>query len=191
MSKKGRPNTEVEIDMTPMIDLTFLLIIFFIIVNDLTQKDLEELKLPIAMTAVNDEPPAGRPILNVLGCTCDSSNNHDETCRIGAIVWKQKEIYFPGIDSEGRMDPIRKGRPDYYWLLADTMAARFVPFMARKKDPLFPELDSVGGLPDDPILIRADRNTPFKYIARIMEVCTREQIRIWRVQLAASEPEQE
>lgn len=188
MSKKGRPNTEVEIDMTPMIDLTFLLIIFFIIVNDLTQKDLEELKLPIAIQAGHDDPPPGRPILNVLGCTCDTPDNHGPSCRIGSIVWKQKEIYFPGIDSEGRMDPIRKGRPDYYWLLADTMMTRFVPFMETKVDPNFPDL---GALPDDPILIRADRNTPFKYIARIMEVCTREQIRIWRVQLAASEPEQE
>ena len=46
MSKKGSPNTEIEIDMTPMIDLTFLLIIFFIIVNDMSQKQLEDLKLP-------------------------------------------------------------------------------------------------------------------------------------------------
>ena len=188
MGKRSRPNTEIEVDMTPMIDLTFLLIIFFIIVNDLTQKDLEELKLPIAMEAGHDEPPPGRPILNVLGCTCDTPNSHSIECRIGSIVWKKKELYFRGIDSEGRMDPIRKGRADYYWLLADTMATRFVPFMEMKVDPKFPAL---GALPDDPVLIRADRNTPFKYIARIMETCTREQIRIWRVQLAASEPVKE
>ena len=45
-------------------------------------------------------------------------------------------------------------------------------------------------LPDDPILIRADRNTPFKYVQKIMEVCTREKVLIWRVQLAASETEE-
>ncbi|MBT4465757.1 MAG: hypothetical protein HOD03_03635 [Planctomycetes bacterium] len=42
-------------------------------------------------------------------------------------------------------------------------------------------------LPDDPILLRADRNTPFKYLQKIMEVCTRDGILIWKVQLAASE----
>ena len=52
--------------MTPMIDLTFLLIIFFIIVNDLTQQELEDLKLPIAQKAGKDDPPPGRPILNVM-----------------------------------------------------------------------------------------------------------------------------
>ncbi|HBF23538.1 MAG TPA: hypothetical protein DDW23_06980, partial [Planctomycetes bacterium] len=117
MGKRSRPNTEIEVDMTPMIDLTFLLIIFFIIVNDLTQKDLEELKLPIAMEAGHDEPPPGRPILNVLGCTCEaqmiiSEEDHEEECRIGAIVWKKKELFHRGFDTEGRMDPIRKGRAD-------------------------------------------------------------------------------
>ena len=65
------------------------------------------------------------------------------------------------------------------------MATQFVPYMEVKVDPDHAEL---GALPDDPILIRADRNTPFRYIQRIMEVCVRENIKIWRVQLAASEP---
>ena len=171
MSKKARPDTAVEVDMTPMIDMTFMLVIFFIIVNDLTQQELEDLKLPVAMQAGSDDPPPGRPILNVL----------DD----GSIIWKKKELYWPGIDSQGHVDPIRPGRPDYYWKLAETMAQSFVPYMPTEVDPAHPEL---GALPDDPILIRADRNTPFKYIQRIMETCTRQDIRIWKVQLAASEP---
>ncbi|MFQ5748123.1 MAG: ExbD/TolR family protein [Planctomycetota bacterium] len=170
MSKRSRPDTEVGIDMTPMIDMVFLLIIFFIIVNDLTQKDLEELKLPIAVQAGHDDPPPGRPILNVL----------DD----GTIIWRKKKLFYPGFDSQGHSDPIRKGRPDNYWYLGQTMANQFVRFMKTKMDENLGE-----ELPDDPILIRADRNTPFKYIQRIMEVCTREGIRIWKVQLAASEPQ--
>jgi biopolymer transport protein ExbD len=190
VSKRRRPDTEVEIDMTPMIDLTFLLIIFFIIVNDLTQQELEDLKLPIAQEAGHDDPPPGRPILNVLGCTCESNNpkvhvqnqaDEDLNCRIGAIVWKKKDLYWRSIEPVGT-DPIRKGRPDYYWKLAETMAVQFVPNMATAPDPV------LGDLPDDPVLIRADRNTPFKYIQRIMEVCARQNIKIWKVQLAASEP---
>ena len=86
----------------------------------------------------------------------------------------------------GRGDPIRKGRPDYYWKLSDTMRDLMVPWMETSMD------EGLGfELVDTPILIRADRNTPFKYIQRIMEVCTREEIRIWKVQLAASEPEKD
>lgn len=169
MTRRKRPTSEVEVDMTPMIDLTFLLIIFFIIVNDLTQQELEDLKLPVAQKAGSDDPPENRPILNVM----------DD----GSIIWKKKLLYSPGMDPRG-MDPIRKTRPDFYWKLADTMKLEFIPYMTIKFDE-----EVQKDLPDDPILIRADRNTPFRYIQKIMEVCTREGIMIWKVQLAASEPE--
>ena len=42
-------------------------------------------------------------------------------------------------------------------------------------------------IPDDPLLIRADQNTPFKYVQKVMEFCGLEGIQIWKVQLAASE----
>jgi|FLOH01.1.fsa_nt_gi biopolymer transport protein ExbD len=191
---KRTANTEIEIDMTPMIDMTFLLIIFFIIVNDMSQKDLEELKLPIAMEAGHDEPPENRPVLNVrwfpAGGVPDSVIAHYKELGIGIpsdqewsdIVWKRNILYYPFMDTKGLTDPIRKGRPDYYWKLAETMRLVWVPEMATKMDDKLKRI-----LPDDPILIRADRNTPFKYIQKIMEVCTREGIQIWKVQLAASE----
>ncbi len=187
MSKKRNIDTSIEVDLTPMIDVTFLMIIFFIIVNDLTQQELEDLKLPLALEAGHDDPPKGRPILNILGCTCNSTNpdKHPPECRIGAIIYKKQALYKRvGWESRG-IDPFHKGRPDYYWKLAQEMT-RWAERMEHKVDPDHPDL---GSLPDEPILIRADRNTPFKYIAKIMETCTREGIRIWRVQLAASEPE--
>ncbi|KAA3608156.1 MAG: biopolymer transporter ExbD [Planctomycetota bacterium] len=171
MSRRRQAETEVEVDMTPMIDLTFLMIIFFIIVNDLSQQELEDLKLPIAVTAVNDEPPPNRPILNVMPD--------------GEIRYKRKPIYWDGIEPVGT-DPIRKGRPDYYWKLAETMVTKFVANMEYVYDEKLKK-----ELPDDPVLIRADRNTAFKHIQKIMEVCTRQEILIWRIQLAASEPEKD
>jgi biopolymer transport protein ExbD len=188
-------DTETEVDMTPMIDMTFLLIIFFIIVNDMSQKDLEELKLPIAMEAGQDEPPENRPVLNVRwfpagGVPQAVIDRYASELDIGIppdqewsdIVWKRQILYYPFMDTEGRTDPIRKGRPDYYWKLAETMQLVWRPHMEMKMDDKLKKM-----LPDDPILLRADRNTPFKYLQKIMEVCTREGILIWKVQLAASE----
>ncbi|MFK5955222.1 MAG: biopolymer transporter ExbD [Planctomycetota bacterium] len=194
MARRRTAETEIEIDMTPMIDMTFLLIIFFIIVNDMSQKDLEELKLPIAMEAGHDDPPERRQVLNVrwfpAGGVTDYVKKQYAEMGIGIpddmewsdIVWKGNILYYPNMDTGGRTDPIRKGRPDYYWQLAQTMELEWVPYFEKKMDDKLGKL-----LPDDPVLLRADRNTPFKYLQKIMEVCTRENILIWKVQFAASE----
>lgn len=42
---------EVEIDMTPMIDVTFLLIVFFMVVSDMSALDVADLTLPFASEA--------------------------------------------------------------------------------------------------------------------------------------------
>jgi biopolymer transport protein ExbD len=55
----------VKMDMTPMIDVVFQLIIFFMLVTDMSQQDLAELKLPYAQTAQKDELMKGRLTLNV------------------------------------------------------------------------------------------------------------------------------
>lgn len=195
MSRKRDVETETEVDMTPMIDLTFLLIIFFIIVNDMSKKELEDLKLPVAKMAGHDEPPKTRPILNVRWFPAGEVPEYVKSqyrdlygwepasdIEWSDIVWKGQIIYYPGLDPEGRTDPIRRGRPDHYWKLEATAIDSWLPYFEKEFD------ETLGKeLPDDPILIRADRNTPFKYVQKIMEVMTRKDVLIWRVQLAASE----
>lgn len=66
MASKSRDATEVEMDMTPMIDVVFLMIIFFMIVSDMSQQDLAELTLPVAEKAIDDEAEEGRMIINIL-----------------------------------------------------------------------------------------------------------------------------
>jgi biopolymer transport protein ExbD len=66
MARKRATGTEVPLDMTPMIDVVFLMIIFFMIVSDLSQQDLADLTLPVAEQAVADEAVEGRLIVNVL-----------------------------------------------------------------------------------------------------------------------------
>ena len=46
--EKENHNTPPELDMTPMIDVVFQLIIFFMLITDMSQKELEELYLPKA-----------------------------------------------------------------------------------------------------------------------------------------------
>jgi biopolymer transport protein ExbD len=64
--KTMAPPEEVDMDLTPMIDVVFQLIIFFVLVTEMAQAELEVLTLPTASEAVPDKAvEKGRLILNV------------------------------------------------------------------------------------------------------------------------------
>ncbi len=153
---KHDPETEMEMDMTPMIDVVFLLIIFFMVITDMTQADLEDLQLPVAQNAQADKPDPEefRPIVNI---KID-----------GSIIVKREVLYDP------------EDADDYKEL------REYLSDVARRM-----EKDESGKLPDEPLLIRADMNTPFKYIQKVMEQCGYQGIQIWKVQLAAAEAKKE
>ena len=154
---KHDAETEMEMNMTPMIDVVFLLIIFFMIITDLTQQDLEELKLPPARAAVEDkpDPKVVRPIVNIP--------------QSGRYIVKGDEKYNPEKDGDNMQGMER--------FLADQAQQ-----MKKKLDP---ELNVM--LPDNPLMIRADMYTEFKHIQRIMEICGRKGIQIWKLELGAAE----
>ncbi len=87
MAKKSTSlQLEVPIDMTPMIDCVFQLIIFLMIVVDMSQQDLEDLKLPESDYAIHDEnPDTKRPIVNV-----------DQE---GRIIMKREVLFDPAKDT--------------------------------------------------------------------------------------------
>jgi biopolymer transport protein ExbD len=155
---KADPRTQMEMDMTPMIDVVFLLIIFFMIITDMTQKELEDLQLPTAENAQPDKPNSEefRPIINI---------------KIDGTIWVKRILYY---DPE-HDDDYEKMRG---WL--SDVAKRM-----KKTDKYGPTL------PDEPLLIRADMNTPFKHIQKVMEQCGLSDIQIWKIQLAAAETEKE
>ena len=156
---KHDAETDLDMDMTPMIDVVFLLIIFFMIITDMTQQDLEELKLPVAQNAVADkpDPTVFRPVINV---------------KIDGTIWvKRKQYYDP--ENDDKYQKLREWLSDVARRMKKTTKFGPVP------------------LPDEPLLIRADMNTPFKHVQKIMEQCGLEGIQIWKVQLAAAEAEKD
>ncbi len=156
---KHAADCEMEMDMTPMIDVVFLLIIFFMIITDLTQQDLEALQLPQARSSVKDtpDPKVVRPILNIPIS--------------GKMVYKGEALYTPELDGDDMKE-----------------LERFLSTQA-KLMPLKLDPDLKIKLPDNPLMIRADRNTEFKYIQRIMAICGKDGIKIWKLELAAAEDE--
>lgn len=62
------PNDGIGFNMTPMIDVVFQLIIFLMLANDLSRKEIEDLTLPDAFHATEDkgEKEKQRVIVNLL-----------------------------------------------------------------------------------------------------------------------------
>jgi len=158
----------VEMDMTPMIDCVFLLMIFFVLVIDLSQKNLEDLILPRAVfQEPDDKPPENRPIINVL--------------QNGTVVYNQKVAYDPTVDGKN------------YQKIKELLLAIRKQGLLDKTLKLKPE--NIGGkevmLMDDPILLRADKWTEWHYVGEIMKQCSQPDIAFWKVELAMSEQDKE
>jgi biopolymer transport protein ExbD len=82
-SKKPVDLADVQsFDMTPMIDIVFQLVVFLMIANDMSRKEIEELNLPLAVNGTEDkginekrrvivnllaDPKGGLPTLKVRG----------------------------------------------------------------------------------------------------------------------------
>lgn len=155
-------------DMTPMIDCVFLLMIFFVLVIDLSQKNLEDLILPRAVfMEPDDAPPENRPIINVL--------------QNGTVIYGG-DVFF---------DPTKHGKD--YGKIKQLLLDIRTKGVAEKTLKLV--MKDVGGASaeviDDPILIRADKWTEWHYVGEIMKQCSQPDIAFWKVQLALSDQDKE
>lgn len=65
--KEIKVQEEVSANLVPMIDIMFLLLLFFMLNADMSQRDLEDMKPPVANKADQDKPEenSGRITVNV------------------------------------------------------------------------------------------------------------------------------
>jgi biopolymer transport protein ExbD len=82
-SKKQRETQEgAEVDLTPMIDVTFQLIIFFMVVTQITSQENVNLRLPDALAA-NDEDPRAQKLFTVHIAPINQSSDEDLPSEFG------------------------------------------------------------------------------------------------------------
>jgi biopolymer transport protein ExbD len=61
-----RPDDEMGFQLAPMIDMTFLLLIFFMVTTKISKEQLkEEVKLPVASNAIIPEDVSNRDIISI------------------------------------------------------------------------------------------------------------------------------
>jgi biopolymer transport protein ExbD len=153
---------ELELNLTPMIDVVFNLVVFFMIVIDMSQKELEVLTLPFSAKAIPDKGKEDelRVIVNL---------------EIDAPL-KDQDLY-PEIN-DGRVKIKIKGRE--YDLTS--LKKEMFDHAERKRDLTDPNEPS-----EIYVLIRCDKRIRWREVQWIMQACADPAVRIYKLQFATSE----
>ena len=84
----------VEIDLTPMIDVVFNLVIFFMLITDMAQKEIEDLELPWSAAAKPDAPESNdrRVIVNISKAPGFSAADPRIEIRVKGVVYQLERL---------------------------------------------------------------------------------------------------
>jgi biopolymer transport protein ExbD len=146
LAKKTPP--DVWMQLTSLIDVIFLLLIFFMCATELNRLDNENISLPLALNAKED---VGPELLDRITITIFENKN------VTPSKWEmhvQKRIF--------DMKELER-------LIAERA-------LRKGKD--------ARGITELPVKIRGDSDCPYKYVQKVMEVCSRNGI--WRISFGAS-----
>jgi biopolymer transport protein ExbD len=160
--KPTRPSLQESVapNLIPMIDIMFLLLLFFMLGSDLSQRELESVRLPKAEQARQD-PPAdkdGRLTINA---------HHDEAIRCDAY------------------DHHRICRDEAHWRIRMhgedcTEAGKLSAAIARSALP------TGLALSERKVMIRADGGAPFGLARRALGACA--ENKIYKIEVGAARP---
>jgi biopolymer transport protein ExbD len=180
---KAPPKADMDINLTPMIDVVFNLIIFFMVITDLTQKDIEFLILPRAERAAPDESPdPERIIINIIDM---SSGPNQKRVNNGELSLNKPPIMM----NSRQIESLEQMRKD----------------LRRRADPTrWPDKDKGQVAPGlypsrKPALVRCDQGQIFGWVQAVMMYCTfvpgrareaelAESPMIYKMEIAVAEP---
>ncbi len=142
MARKSVQAEEPEgMVMTPMIDIVFQLLIFFVLVTDMARAQLENLTLPKANKAIKAKlDDKTTLVLNVLP---------DGTIKISGKILFRPDPLNPSDQDTRKIEDL---------------------FNARREMPIYQVVQGKNDFVSYPVLIRADRSTPLQYIQLILMI---------------------
>lgn len=169
--KSFKVSEPLSINMTPMIDVVFQLIVFLMLATDISNTEMERVYLPKADAAIADErPDKTRLMVNIshsvpMDRDCPQLKYKNgiliSPCQIEEhwkIVVKTKRLTIPELEQvlivEGNLDREKPG------------------------DPKSPS--------NRPVMIRCDGSAPFLLITKILEAAGKAFV--WKVEIGAEKP---
>jgi biopolymer transport protein ExbD len=163
---------DVSCNLIPMVDIMFLLLLFFILGADMSQRESEDLVLPKA-DRIKEYPKEKDPTPT----TTVNIHHRSET-----------NAFSCAMHSAGRVC-----RDDSHWLLTirsqdytwETIAAQL---KAEAEESLEPDVDPEAGvqLSKRKVIIRSDESAPYGYVRRLIELCG--TLKIYKIEVGAAKP---
>jgi biopolymer transport protein ExbD len=148
------------LNMTPMIDIVFNLVTFFMLTLDMSQKELAVLDLPRANNGVEDKEPS-----TIQGVSDDDKH------RFVVNIQADGSLYF-----KGKSWPLEGATvtPEQQTITLDNLRKELRALV--RTVPREPE-----GASKAMVLVRGDRTTKWRYVQWIMQVCADPQIKIYKM----------
>lgn len=192
---------DVTANVIPMVDIMFLLVLFFMLAADMSQRDLEVVELPYADSAIDEKAEAKeantdtaaerkRPTINVYHGSSASCGSYDP--KKPDLICRDQSHWFYTLkgahytfDFEN-VDDIREGRATARKMKDQLGEIRreWDNENGRQTDPASSAKPS-----EMPVMVRADRGAPFGYIQRVMNLCS--SLFIYKVAVGASKEKDE
>jgi biopolymer transport protein ExbD len=154
------PKTEeTTLNMTPMIDIVFQLVTFFLLTLDLAQKEFVEVDLPVAYKGISEEGlvegEIPRFIINLIAD--------------GKVQFKGQTYDLAATPAE--QDAALKALRDHLFALTN--------------DPKLREEDGASKVS---VMVHGDRSAKWEYTQWVMMVCAHPRIKIYKIQFAVKHP---
>jgi len=168
MSRKVAASEHVNPNLIPMIDIMFLLLLFFMLGADMGQRELEEVMLPKAMSMKEDkenkEKDKNKLTINVY-------HRYEVKCQayLKGQVCRDDAHWRTGIKGKDYSEPEKLG--GYLKKEADA---------TRGQDPKNPQVSELK------VQIRADASAPYGLAQRAMNTCAKAGI--YKVEVGAARP---
>ena len=159
--KKGPYDDDVKMNLTPMIDMTFLLVVFFMLSIDLSRKEFVPLALPHARQGAEDKTTDEMPrfVINLL-----PSGN----------IQLKKDVW-----------PLASEDPEQQKVALDALRAELGKLV---NDQLYTRFRNPDGSTEIPVMVHGDRDARWQYVQWIMQVCADPRIGIYRIRTPTPYP---
>jgi len=181
--RKGRPN--IVMDMTPMVDIGFLLVIFFMTTTRFREPQAIEINLPPEIASENQKPVKESNVLtiNIMGDGTILQNIATDVPAPVVLDSLDHLVLSTKLDNLNKQPAHQDGRTGVMYESGPEFLQRYQAFMDKNKDKDIPRtvLDSLNKVRDEKIcrltvLIKVSRESSYNNVVAVMDAVQQNQV---------------